>query len=391
MDISVYFDPVDPEIFDFSDPTGRQRFGDIIDTYYQTNRFPELEQVDIAILGVDEDRRAYDNEGCGLAPDFIRKRFYKLFPATGKIKMADLGNIKRGHSIDDTYFAVKMAVSELIRSGIFPVILGGSQDLTIANYQAYENLSQIVNIVNIDSEFDIGETEEDTSSRSFLSSIILQQPNYLFNYTNIGYQTYFVDQDAIRLMKNLFFDIYRLGDVRADLKEVEPMIRNADILSFDISAIRSSDAPGNNNATPNGFYGEEACRIIRYAGLSDKITSLGFYEYNPKFDRGGQTAYLIAQMIWYFVEGYYKRNREYPNRDLQNYIKYIVRVEGQKEGVVFYKSRKSERWWMEVNCTKDKKMKYERHYLIPCSYKDYQVALENDIPDRWWQTYQKLM
>lgn len=391
MDISVYFEPVDPEIFDFSDPLGRQRFGDIIDTYYQTNRFPELEQVDIAILGVDEDRRAYNNEGCGLAPDFIRKRFYTLFPANSKIKIADLGNVKRGHSIDDTYFAVKMAVSELIRSGIFPIILGGSQDLTIANYQAYENLSQIVNIVNIDSEFDIGETEEDTSSRSFLSSIILQQPNYLFNYTNIGYQTYFVDQDAIRLMKNLFFDIYRLGDVRADLKEVEPMIRNADILSFDISSIRASDAPGNNNATPNGFYGEEACRISRYAGLSDKITSLGFYEYNPKYDRVGQTAYLIAQMIWYFVEGYYKRNREYPNRDLQNYIKYTVRVEGQKDGIVFYKSRKSERWWMEVNCTKDKKMKYERHYLIPCSYKDYQVALENDIPDRWWQTYQKLM
>jgi len=391
MDISVYFDPVDPEIFDFSDPSGRQRFGDIIDTYYQKDRFPQLEQVEIAILGVDEDRRAYNNEGCGLAPDFIRKRFYSLFPGTINIKMVDLGNIRRGHLIDDTYFAVKMAVSELIKSGIFPIIIGGSQDLTIANYQAYENLSQIVNIVNIDSEFDIGETEEDTSSRSFLSKIILQQPNYLFNYTNIGYQTYFVDHEAIRLMKNLFFDIYRLGDVRADLKEVEPMIRNADILSFDISSVRASDAPGNNNATPNGFYGEEACRILRYAGLSDKITSLGFYEYNPKHDRGGQTAFLVAQMIWYFVEGYYKRNREYPNRDLQNYIKYTVRVEGQKEGVVFYKSRKSERWWMEVNCSKDKKMKYERHYLVPCSYKDYQVACENDIPDRWWQAYQKLM
>ena len=391
MDISVYFDPVDPVVFDFSDPSGRQRFGDIIDTYYQTNRFPELEQVDIAILGIDEDRRAYNNEGCGMAPDFVRKRFYSLFPGNSKIKMADLGNIKRGHSIDDTYFAIKMAVSDLIKSGIFPILIGGSQDLTIANYQAYENLSQIVNIVNIDSEFDIGETEDDTSSRSFLSKIILQQPNYLFNYSNIGYQTYFVDHDAIRLMKNLFFDIYRLGDIRADLKEVEPMIRNADILSFDISAIRASDAPGNNNATPNGFYGEEACRILRYAGLSDKITSLGFYEYNPKYDRGGQTAFLIAQMMWYFIEGYYMRNREYPNRDLQNYIKYHVRVEGQKDGIVFYKSRKSERWWMEVNCTKDKKMKYERHYLIPCSYKDYQVACENDIPDRWWQTYQKLM
>jgi len=391
MDISIYFDPIEPTNLDFSDISGRKRIGDMINGYFHQDRFPDLDQIDIVLVGINEDRLAFSNDGCSMAPDFVRERFYPLFPEAAKVRIADLGNIKQGHTIEDTYFAVKTVVAELIKEGIFPILIGGSQDLTIANYQAYESLSQIINIVTIDPEFDLGETESDTNSRSFLSKIILHQPNYLFNYTNIGYQTYFVDYDAIRLMKNLFFDIYRLGEVRADLKEVEPLIRNADMLNFDISAIRASDAPGNNNATPNGFYGEEACQIMRYAGLSDKITSLGIYEYNPKLDRGGQTAFLIAQMIWYFIEGFYKRNREYPNKDLANYMKYHVRVEGQKDEILFYKSRKSERWWMEVNCTKDKRMKYERHYLVPCSYRDYQIACENDIPDRWWQAYQKLM
>jgi len=391
MDISIYFDPVDPSTIGFKQPEARERIGDIFQTFWHEHQFPEIEGIDIALFGINEDRRAHQNEGCSMAPDFIRQRLYSLFPGDPKIKVADLGNIKRGHTIEDTFFAVRSAVAELVKMGIFPILIGGSQDITLANYQAYESLGQIINIVNVDAEFDIGESENDISSRAFLSKIILQQPNYLFNYTNIGYQTYFVDQDAIRLMKNLFFDIYRLGDVRADMKEVEPLIRNADILSFDVSAIRASDAPGNNNATPNGFYGEEACQIMRYAGLSDKITSLGIYEYNPKLDRGGQTAFLIAQMIWYFIEGFYMRNREYPNRDLKNYIKYNVRVEGQKDGIIFYKSRQSQRWWMEVNCSKDQRLKYERHYLIPCSLKDYETACDNDVPDRWWQAYQKLM
>ena len=113
-------------------------------------------------------------------------------------------------------------------------------------------------------------------------TIILHQPNYLFNYTNIGYQTYFVDQDAVRLMKKMFFDTYRLGFVNRNIEEMEPMVRNADMLSFDISSIRQSDAPGCANATPNGFYGEQACQIMRFAGMSDKLTSLGIYEYDPE-------------------------------------------------------------------------------------------------------------
>ena len=194
-----------------------------------------------------------------LSTGLCKEIFLQSFSVNNSnIRIADLGNIKRGFEINDTYFAVKSVVAELIQNKIIPVIIGGGQDLTFANYQAYESLGQIINIVQIDSSFDLGESEEENSSRSYVSKIITHQPNYLFNFTNIGYQTYFVDQDAIDLMKNLFFDTYRLGIVRADLEEVEPIVRNADMVSVDISAVRQSDAPGNGNSTPNGFYGEEA-------------------------------------------------------------------------------------------------------------------------------------
>jgi arginase family enzyme len=391
MDFSIYFDPVTTVGYPHSDNPSRARIGNVIKSFTNDDGFPDLEEMDIAILGVNEDRNAINNAGCGQTPDEVRKKLYNLFPGEYNARIADLGNIKQGHQPEDTYFALSAVVAELLKARIVPIIIGGSQEITYANYQAYESLGQIINIVSIDPEFDIGESEEEFNSKSYLSKIILHQPNFLFNYTNIGYQTYFVDQDAIRLMKNLFFDVYRLGEVRSNLQEVEPLVRNADLLTFDMSAVRCSDAPGNGNAGPNGFYGEEACQIIRYAGLSDKLTSIGFYEMNPSYDENDRTAHLIAQMIWYFVDAFYKRQREYPYKEKDHFLKYIVKIEGHKEDIIFYKSTRSDRWWMEVNCPVDRRIKYERHYLVPCSYKDYQIACENDIPDRWWQAYQKLM
>jgi arginase family enzyme len=391
MDISAFFEPIDTSSFRFTgEPDGQVRMGNVIRIHDETTGFPEFQSFDIAIIGVKDDRNAIDNEGCALAPDLVRKFLYQLYPGPYPLRIVDLGNIKRGFAVNDTYFALSAAVAEMISNNVLPVIIGGSQDLTYANYQAYQSIGQIINIVAVDPMFDLGKSEQELTSQSYLSSIILHQPNYLFNYANIGFQSYFIDQDALKLMKNLFFDTYRLGIVRESLDEVEPIVRNADMLSFDISSVRSSDAPGNGNATPNGFYGEEACQIIRYAGLSDKLTSIGFYEVNPTLDNG-QTAHLVAQMIWYFFDGFYNRAHDFPFRNEEDYLKYRVSIRDHKEEIVFYKSKKTDRWWMEIPLPAEQRIKYERHYLVPCSYKDYQIACENDIPDRWWMVYQKLM
>ncbi|MGA3015022.1 MAG: formimidoylglutamase [Bacteroidales bacterium] len=389
MDISEFFEPVD--ISYTSGSSGLIRMGDKITAFTDSGDFPGYHEADIVLIGVKEDRNAYNNEGCALAPDYIRKYLYNLFPGAFELKIVDLGNIKAGFQVTDTYFALSSVVEEMLENNIFPIILGGSQDLTYANYQAYQNLGLIINIVSIDSMFDLGSSEDEVTSRSFLSNIILHQPNYLFNYANLGYQTYFVDQDALKLMKNLMFDTYRLGILRDNIEEAEPVVRNADLITLDISSIRASDAPGNANATPNGFYGEDLCQIIRYAGLSDKLTSLGFYETNPQDDRNGQTAQLVAQMIWYFIDGFYNRPHDFPFKNDDDYIRYRVAITDHKDELTFYKSKKTDRWWMEIPLQSEQRIKYQRHYLVPCSYQDYQTACTNDIPDRWWMVYQKLM
>lgn len=391
MDISIYFEPLNVSDFNFDDTDASQQLGGLFRSYFEKDNFPALGDVDIAIIGVNEDRRSIANNGCAEGPDKIRHQLYNLFKGDFNPRIADLGNIKQGHEIKDTYFALSNVIPHLLQNKTIPIILGGGQDLTYANYRAYESLGQVINILAVDPKFDLGKTDQELNSQTYLNKIILHQPNFLFNYTNIGYQSYYVDPNSVNLMKNLYFDTYRLGYIRNNIEEVEPLCRNADMLSIDVSAIRQSEAPGHGQANPNGFIGEEICRIMRYAGMSDKLTSLGIYEYNPEFDLHNQTAKLIAQMIWYFLEGYYNRKFDYPYKDKTDYIKYTVSIKDHKDQIVFYKSKKSDRWWMDVPVKKNYKNIYERHHLVPCSYNDYEVACKDDIPDRWWQAYQKLM
>jgi len=382
-----YLSPIDDALLMHSKLQTNKPIGQCIEIYTTKGEFPNLENKKIAIIGVEEDRGSTDNYGTGNNLDNIRKEFYALYPGNWPINLVDLGNIKKGNSIEDTYFALKNIISSLLKIKIIPIIIGGSQDLTYANYRAYDDLEQTVNLACVDNKFDLGSIEDDLNSQTFLSKIVMNQPCNLFNYCNIGYQTYFNSQNEIDLLESLFFESHRLGEVTNSLQIVEPVLRDADIVSIDLSAVKNSEAPANNNATPNGFTGAEICAIARYAGISDKVSSFGIYEYNSKYDNKNQTAQLVAQMIWYFIEGVNYRANDYPFGLKDNYQKFIVPIEN--EVLNFFKSNKSGRWWMEISLNENNK--YKRHALIPCTYQDYISATDQEIPDRWLNTLKKLI
>ncbi|MFN8714767.1 MAG: formimidoylglutamase [Bacteroidota bacterium] len=389
-DFSDFFVPVDFDRISGGRPYQASQFGSLMQIHTDQNGYPAHEGAKMALIGVCEGRRSEGNDGTTLAPDTVREYLYQLHAGPWPLQMIDLGNITAGHTPADTDFALKTVMGALLRQNIIPVILGGGQDLTFAQYLAYEAVEQTVNLLAIDHKFDIGGSGDELNSTSYLSRIILHQPNFLFNFSNLGYQTYFVEQSSVDLMAKLNFDIHRLGQVRSAPELAEPVIRNADLISFDIGAVRLGEAPGNANATPNGFTGDEACRLARYAGISDKLSSFGIYEINPAFDFRGQTAHLAAQMVWCFADGYYNRKQDFPFSDKTDYTRFRVFLKDHKHEIVFYKSSRSDRWWMEVPYPPNQKLRFERHALVPCSYSDYEVACNEEMPDRWWQTFQKL-
>src|SRR5680860_889681 len=198
-----------------------QSFGRNIEIYSAQNGFPDLANKKIAIVGVEEGRAAVGNHESGSNLNEIRKELYKLFPGNWPISVADIGNIPQGNSIEDTYFALGELLSYLIKNRIIPIVLGGGQDLTYSNYRAYDKLEQTVNIVSVDNKFDLGAIEDELNSQSYLSKIVMNPPNNLFNFSNIGYQTYLNSQNEIDLLDGLFFEAYRLGEVSSAIQLVE--------------------------------------------------------------------------------------------------------------------------------------------------------------------------
>lgn len=385
MDILQYFKPVDLNQISEGLEYKETQIGHKIHINNES-----LKGIQLAILSVAEDRGSHNNEGTASAGLAFRKYFYRLHQGPYNIKIADLGSIEPGNEISDTYFAVQESVSALLKDGILPIVIGGSSDLNYANYMAYTKLEQTINLVSIDAKFSLGNTDSIINSSNYFSKILFHQPNVLFNYSNLGYQTYFIDQKELELLDELFFDIYRLGLIKGNLEQAEPIIRNADLLGFDLSAISQVHAPANKNASPNGFDGEQACQLARYAGLSDKLSCIGFFEFNPTVNDRGQTAHLLAQMVWYFIDGFYNRKQDFPACNKNEYTKYTVAIDEGNQELTFYKSPKSDRWWMDVPYNQNFRKRYERHLMLPCSYSDYVTATQNEIPERWFQTFKKL-
>ena len=379
-----FLSPVNDELLDGISHLNKQSIGAQIKLHTVKSGLPDMEGIHVAIFGVCENRRAVKKTE---TPEFdeLRRHFYSLYPGNWRVKLADLGDIEAGATVEDTYFAVQSLVESLIKQDVIPVILGGSQDLIYAQYRAYDKLDQMVNLVNIDRKFDLGDADKMISSESYVGKIVVDKPYNLFNYSAVGYQTYFNSQEEIELMERLFFEAYRLGEVTSDIALMEPIFRSANIVGMDLGSIDSASMNSSYFNSPNGFNGREICALSRYAGISDKVSSFGLYEYQNKL--GDLANMLVSQIIWYFIEGVNYRTNENTISAKKEFIKYQVPIDD--EVLVFFKSPVSGRWWIEIPFLSNMNTKLKRHTLLPCSEDDYLEACNQVIPERWYKAKRK--
>lgn len=338
------------------------------------DEFPDLQGVDIVIAGINE-YRGTGSPVTGNAADAVRKKLYGLHYWHSDITVADIGNIKEGSALNDSYAAATIVLRELLQAGKTVVILGGSHDLTLAQYYSYKELGRIIDATVIDAYIDL-KSESPLRNENFLMEMLTSEPNMVRHYNHIGFQSYFVHPYMLETLDKLRFDCFRVGKVKEKLSEMEPVIRHSDMLSFDIAAIRHSDAPAG-ACSPNGFTGEEACSLARYAGMADNLSTFGLYGPDPSKDTDGLTAMQTAQMIWYFIDGRNRKKTEPSLGDRQQFNEYHTFF--AEVDTLFLQSKKTGRWWMQL----------PNHKMIACSYHDYEAASNNEIPERWLRAQER--
>src|SRR4030042_6618450 len=380
MNLNDYFDPVELEKPEEFVPDTDLSFGRDIMVNTPSNPIDEISDYQIALIGVPEDRNSH-NKGTALAPKRIRGKLYQLFRVNDKTRIIDLGNLKPGNTFNDTSVALRDVLIELISNQVTAIILGGSQDMTIACFTAFEQSKSSVNLVTIDSTIDA--VSSLSGSCHYLTKMLGNKK--LFKFTNIGHQQYLTDMNCLELLEKSNFESIRLGNIREKIFLVEPLLRDSHLVSFDIGALRQGDAPARISTSPNGFFAHEACQIARYSGMGDMISCFGIFEVNPKFDINDLTSHVAAQMVWYFIEGFSIRKIEYPSSESNDFKVFIISHDKMEHDITFLKSIKTGRWWMEVPV-----VKAGRKIMVACSQEDYQQACNHDIPDLWWKSFRKL-
>ena len=382
MNLDIYFQPIE------SIDVKKNTIGSICEIY-NTN-FPDWESSDIVLISVDENLGLPELTNLESNHVKVRQQLYNYHLAKGNtLKMADLGIIKKGASTSDTYAALEDITAEIQKKGKLLLILGGTQDLTYANYLGYKKLEQTINVACIDQKIDLEiSSEAPISSNNFINHLLTFQPSFLFNFSILGCQQYYISEEQLNLFDELYFDYLRLGELNNNIKLAEPYLRNSDIISLDMSSIRRAEFSGSTDNGPNGFFANEICQIAKYAGISDKLSSFGAYNFSKKLEN--HEVELSAQIFYFIIDGYCRRKKDYPIGTKKNHVKYAVFHEELNHNLVFHKSPKSQRWWLEVPYPPLKDFKFERHNLVPCDYEDYLTAQKGLIPDLWWKTYRKL-
>ena len=241
--------------------------------------------------------------------------------------------------------------------GIVTILVGDAHDLTLGQYYAYRLLNIKPSVTIIDRQIDFSKKTQE-GQYNFLNQIIGSKKDVLQSFSLIGYQGCFADPDLIKKLDSPKYSFYRLGKFKNNIQEAEPVIREAHMLSFDMGAVRLSDAPAGILGSPNGFYAEDACQLAKYAGMNDKLTSLGLYGFDMRKEKYDQTAQLIAQMIWYFTDGFYNRKKRHTEKE-QPKLLYLQAGYERQDGHHRILEKQAQRKVVgRISCFKQERKKY---------------------------------
>ncbi len=361
--LDAYFTSVPESVFD-GEVYHKNTLGGKIQAY--RNVFPKITKAQVALIGVGEQAHK------------TRKELYKLAWRFDKLQVVDLGNFTEPEDLQQRHFAVSEAIGELLALNIIVVILSNEVSYMGSHFHGYRDISNALEMVMVSDGIDLEEGSECLD--------LLKHKDYSKRISNmdfLGTQAYNVSNDTLEKLERFNFENYRLGNIRVDIEETEPVLRSSDMMFFNLNSIRYADAPEVTKPSPNGLYAEEAATISRYSGLSNRLKSVTFF--GMQSERQSTIGdKLIAQLVWYFLDGVHSRYNDHPVKNDVNYFIYRNRLENTGHEITFYKSRKSDRWWMEVPHPYE-----DETFFIGCSYKDYQRVCDGEMPDRWWKAYQR--
>ena len=377
MNLFPYFDAVDfSQYIDDVPFAWKYSIGATIEKNTLKLQEGRLKNIELAIVGVPFNSENDDFKRTS-TPDKLRKALYGL-AGVGKLNIIDLGNLKASTSHKGNYLALRDVVDYLSELDIVTIVLGGSQDYSYGVCQAFRS-NPFFSFSAIDAFLDVKKGVESLSSTNYLSQVFKTMPD-LFQFNLLAYQSHYVPDIYFEKTKGIGAHL-RLGKLRDNIGDAEPVLRNSDFLTFDMAALKASEAPNSLNL-PNGLYADEACQLMKYAGASNRLKVFGLFGLNIRVKPEELSVNLAAQLVWYFVQGYLIRDKRKPGQS-DGFSLFSVEIPELSTPLVFYKNDFTGQWWIQVQAINNQTI------CFACSEKDYEAARSNEIPAFWLKYVQK--
>ena len=363
---SEYFIPVKFEIIDYSKKLDNNQLGSKLKINGR-DKLNSFESLDIVIFSVNEYRfNSVIQKSFNANKDF-RKKLYSLYYGNWDLNIYDFGDLENGNLVSDTQFALSKILEFFSKNKILVITIGGSQNLLFDIYSSLKETLQKINLVSVDNKIDFSNNNE-----SFLNKIILDENNKLANFSNIGYQKHLTSVPENKLLDKMYFESINLGKIKSNVTEAEPVLRDSDIVSFNINSVKSGEL-NNAHQYPNGLSSYELCSLSRFSGLSSRVNIVSYFE---NWDLSIMNS-LVAESTWYVMDGYATRINENPLNNSNDFIYYYIELDNYK--FKFYRSKLSDRWWVEF--LNDEIISIEKD-IISCTSDDYKNCKNSVIPER---------
>jgi formiminoglutamase len=323
-----------------------------------TSKFPDTSNIDVALIGLGDNANN------------VRKYLYSYSNRLSGISVADLGNLKHTGTGKNINAGLAECFIALREKNIIPVVIGEQGNYAQALLKGIDFARIDYALVSPAIAWAAGDAGPLFNSKS-----------RLFHASYIAYQTYLNTNITIQEAGDVFTESLRLGSIRADMSLAEPLLRQADIFDFDLSAIKYSEFSSASDPLPNGLLNHEACALCRYAGISNTVA----YYLLRNFSLGNNSpvdSQQVAQMIWYILDGIDSRFNDFPQMSHRNFTVYKCHATNGID-MVFLNSNLTGRWWMQV--PEKVKGKKTAPKFIGCNSSDFEIAREGDVPEKWFR------
>jgi agmatinase/guanidinopropionase len=287
-------------------------FGGIA-TYMKCEPTRNLENVDVAVVGVPFDSGTSGRSGSRLGPRSIRLASLNLWgfhphhqiAPTEVLKVVDYGDVDvLPPNIDLTMDVIESTLTEILDSNVTPMILGGDHSIIVPNLRAHAKKFGALGVVHIDAHPDTWDTEfgdlkysHGTGFRRACEEGLIDPERYIM----VGIRGPVSDADSItdaRRYATRVIDIdeaFEMG-IPAIIGAIHEVVGEGPVyVSYDIDSCDPAYAPGTGTPEVGGFTSYQALQLVRgLRGLN--LVGCDLVEVNPQYDHGEITAVLAANL-----------------------------------------------------------------------------------------------